>query len=125
MEDEMKTYMVCDGDGYALTDGLQEHEATRVAQSIANHRLESVWLSENDSESMGEEIEPDTSDPIIEARLALADWDVDHASSEEIAQVFEAIYERPADSDDIPVDLIYAAADVLTKDEAERINKVI
>lgn len=56
----MKTYMVCDGNGNALTDGLQEHEAQRVAQQMANSRGKSVWLSANDAENdMGEEIEPE------------------------------------------------------------------
>ena len=54
----MATYMICDGDGYALTDGLQEHECRRVAQAMADDRGESVWLSENDSDDMGEEFEP-------------------------------------------------------------------
>lgn len=62
----MTIYMVCDGDGYALTDGLQEHEAHRMAQSMANDRGERVWLSsyELDADSQpvsnddDEEIEP-------------------------------------------------------------------
>lgn len=54
----MTTYMVCDGDGNACTDGLQEHEAQRAAQSIANRRGESVWLSESGSEDLGDEFEP-------------------------------------------------------------------
>ena len=58
------TYMVCDGDGNALTDGLQEHEALRVAQRIANSRGESVWLSDRESDGMGEEIEPEAADSI-------------------------------------------------------------
>lgn len=54
----MATYMVCDGDGYALTDGLQEHEVRQVAQRMANNRGESVWLSKDNDSGMGEEIEP-------------------------------------------------------------------
>lgn len=60
MEKQMtKTYMVCDGNGNALTDGLQEHEAYTVAQRMANGRGESVWLSAHDDDSMGEEIKPE------------------------------------------------------------------
>lgn len=54
----MTTYTVCDGHGNACTDGLQEHEAARIAQSIANRRGESVWLSESGSDDLGEEVEP-------------------------------------------------------------------
>ena len=53
------TYMVCDGNGNQITDGLQQHEAHRVAKRIANSRGESVWLSENTSPDMGEEIAPE------------------------------------------------------------------
>jgi hypothetical protein len=53
------TYMVCDGNGNQITDGLQEHEARQVAQCIANSRGESVWLSASDSSEMGEEFEPE------------------------------------------------------------------
>jgi hypothetical protein len=52
------TYMVCDEDGYALTDGLQEHDAREVAQRMANERGESVWLSRSGSDGMGDEIVP-------------------------------------------------------------------
>jgi hypothetical protein len=64
MEETTMTYMVCDetGGGHTLRDGLQEHEARHIAQRIANRRAESVWLSESDSEDMGEEIEPTTND---------------------------------------------------------------
>lgn len=54
----MTTSMVCDGNGFAITEGLQEHEARSVAQSIANRRGESVWLVTDDSE---EEIESEQS----------------------------------------------------------------
>ena len=57
-ETEMTTYMVCDGNGNALTDGLQDHEAAQVAQRMANSRSESVWLSESDSDGMGKEFRP-------------------------------------------------------------------
>jgi hypothetical protein len=65
-ETEMATYMVSDGDGNALTDGLQQHEAKRVAHSIANRRCESVWLSKSGSSDTGTEIEPDDLDEIEE-----------------------------------------------------------
>lgn len=123
------TYMVCDADGYALTDGLQDpaicDEAHRVAQSIANRRLESVWLSPSDSDDMGEEIEPDMTNPVVAARIALRDWNVDNAAPAEIAAVFAAIFERPPDEDENAVDLIFAAEEVLSPDEAVRVNKVL
>jgi hypothetical protein len=55
----MTTYMICDGDGNALTDGVQEHEADRIAQNIANRRGQSVWLSPSDSDDIGTEFEPE------------------------------------------------------------------
>ncbi len=51
--------MVCDGNGNALTEGVQEHDARRVAQRIANDQGESVWLSVESDPGMGEEIEPE------------------------------------------------------------------
>jgi hypothetical protein len=54
----MTNYMICDENGNALTDGVQECEARQIAQSMADNRLESVWLSESDSTEMGEEFEP-------------------------------------------------------------------
>jgi len=60
----MANYAIDDGDGYQITTGLQEHEAHRVAQRIANERNESVYLyeegSEEGSETETEEIAPDT-----------------------------------------------------------------
>ena len=123
----MTTYMVCDEDGYALTDGLQGpeicDEARKVAQSIANQRLESVWLSPSDSSELGEEFEPDEDDAVVAARLALREWEPDEATEADIAAVFAAIYERPPEIDEDAVGLIYAAQ--VTADEAARINKVI
>jgi len=56
---QMTIYMVCDDNGNALTNGLQEHEAHRIAQAIADRRGESVWLSANDDpDDSGEEITP-------------------------------------------------------------------
>lgn len=57
-------YMICDEDGDALTDGLQEHEARRVAQIMANERGESVFLSVSGSTDMGEEFEPESDDEV-------------------------------------------------------------
>lgn len=54
----MSMYMICDGDGYALTDGVQEHEAARVAQRIANRLGRSVWLSAEGSDE-SQEVEPE------------------------------------------------------------------
>ena len=120
------TYMVCDGDGYALTDGLQEHEAERVAQSMANDRLESVWLSESDSEDEGEEFAPDERNSVVKARLALAEWEVDEADETEISAVFAAIYDRVPEADDeYPVDLIYAAEKTLDANQAARIIRLL
>lgn len=63
------TYMVCNAEGYAEADGLQEHEARMVAQRIANSKGEPVWLSESDSEEMGEEIAPEyTADDLVLCR---------------------------------------------------------
>lgn len=76
----MSTYMVCNAEGYAETDGLQEHEARMVAQRIANDKGESVWLSQSDSDEMGEEIVPE-----IEAFLGSAD------SRETSDEIMEAI----------------------------------
>jgi hypothetical protein len=121
----MTTYMICDGDGYALTDGLQEHEARRVAQQKANDRLESVWLSESGSEEEGEEFEPNPKDPVVKARMALEEWEPDEAASAEIAQIFVAIYEREPATDEDAASMIYAAKDVITAAEAARLNKVI
>lgn len=58
----MTIYMICDGDGNALSDGLQGYDyAAQVAQRSANERGESVWLSESGSDGMGEEFEPEAS----------------------------------------------------------------
>lgn len=124
------TYMVCDGDGYALTDGLQDHDAARVAQSIANQRLQSVWLSESDSEEMGEEFSPDEDDPIVAARMQLEAWDPDDARDDAgrqstINDVFHAIYERWPESDDDALDEIYAARDSLDADEARGVLYIL
>lgn len=54
----MATYMICDQDGYEITDGLQEQEAAQVAQCIADEQGESVWLSESGSKGMGERFRP-------------------------------------------------------------------
>ena len=40
----MTTYTVLDNDGFPITEGLQAHNAERIAQEIANDREESVSL---------------------------------------------------------------------------------
>lgn len=55
----MTTYMVCDENGNALTAGLQECEAARVAQYMANRLGRSVWLSASDGSEMEEEFSPE------------------------------------------------------------------
>lgn len=92
----MTTYTVCDENGNALTDGLQEHEATRVAQRMANSRGESVWLSESDSDGAGDEIEPEyTADDLVICRSDIGDggWSL-HAPGSTDEQI--ASGERPA-----------------------------
>lgn len=39
-----QNYSIDDGNGNQITAGLQEHNATEVAQRIANERGASVWL---------------------------------------------------------------------------------
>jgi hypothetical protein len=56
----MQTYIVRDKDGNTLADGIQEREASQVAQRIANRLGESVWLSASDSQDRREEFEPTT-----------------------------------------------------------------
>ena len=57
----MANYMICDGNGNAITMGLQEHNARRIAQEIADDRGESVWLSlEGDEGGEEEEFEPES-----------------------------------------------------------------
>ena len=57
------TYGIANQDGHPLTDGLQEHEARQVAQTLANERAEAVELCQHDvgsdqSWGDGEWIEP-------------------------------------------------------------------
>lgn len=120
----MTIYMIRDGNGDALTDGLQDHEAARIAQRMANDRGESVWLSEHSSEDTGEEFRPSTeARNLAKAREALDAWDAE--DDDEIAAVFRAIYERdPGDNDDA-VSGIYAARGVLTIAEAKRVLAVL
>ena len=118
----MTTYMVCDGHGNALTDGLQEYEAESVAQSIANTLGENVWLSASDSEDM-DEFEPEDGNPVGSARAALEDWDSE--DEDEIGEVFAAIYGGAPSDDEDAFSLIFAAVDVLTVDEAKRVLAVL
>ena len=63
--DPEATYGVDDGDGNAITDGLQAHDAEQVAQKIADERGESVYLY--DSRPLTEdEIMDDVARPAIE-----------------------------------------------------------
>ena len=43
----MTTYGIANQDGHPLTDGLDEHEARRIAQNMANERGESVELCQH------------------------------------------------------------------------------
>ena len=62
-------YMVCDGFGDALTHGLQEHEARRVAQRMADRRGESVWLyGPEDTDATAEEFTPANSRTMVKNR---------------------------------------------------------
>jgi hypothetical protein len=61
----MGTYMICDSDGYAMADGLQEREAREIAQGIATRRGESVWLVPSGSDEDGEEIKPEEDQRVI------------------------------------------------------------
>ena len=54
----MTTYMICDQDGYALTDGLQSHEVRQIAQEMASEREEPVWFSQSDASEMGIRVNP-------------------------------------------------------------------
>lgn len=53
----MTTYMIIDGNGDAISDGLQEHNARAIAQAKADDRGEVVWLYADGAES-GEEFRP-------------------------------------------------------------------
>jgi len=61
-------YMICDGNGYALTSGVQEHEIEAMAQSMATQRGESVWVSTmvSDEDDIGNEYEPQTKADVTE-----------------------------------------------------------
>jgi hypothetical protein len=39
-------YMICDGDGNAITDGVQQHEIAGMAQRIADERGETVYVGD-------------------------------------------------------------------------------
>ncbi len=57
---QVNTYMICDGNGDQLCDGLSEDNARAVAQSWADRLDKSVYilLSNDDESSEGEEVEP-------------------------------------------------------------------
>ncbi len=55
----MTTYMILDGDGDKITDGVQEYEAKRMAQEIADQRDETVWIyGPDDTDATAERIDP-------------------------------------------------------------------
>ena len=58
----MMCYVICDEDGHALTDDVQEHEVSQMAQRLANQRGKSVWIYPSDDAgrtALGEEVEPE------------------------------------------------------------------
>lgn len=127
----MITYIIiCNGHDHVLTDMQSVTEAREHAQRIANSQLASVWLSssDSDSEELVEEFAPDEQDARVIARRALRSWEIDDAPSDQLADVFFAIFERlPEEGEDDReiVDLINWAADRLSAPEAARINQVI
>jgi hypothetical protein len=55
-------YVICDEDGHAITDEVQEHEVRQMAQRLANQRSKSVWIYPSDDDgrtALGEEVEPE------------------------------------------------------------------
>lgn len=62
---------------------------------------------------------------VVDANEALDQWEPDEADEDEIAAVFEAIFERAPDKNDDPVSDIYAATPILDAIEAERVTKVL
>ena len=100
----MATYMVVNGEGNTITDGLQDpsvcDEAVIAAQEIADDFLVSVWLVENTSDGEGEEFKPNPQNPVVAARLALRDWEPVNAGDDHI--MFVAVFGRePTDDDEL------------------------
>jgi hypothetical protein len=61
----MMFYVICDEDGHAITDDVQEHEVRQTAQRLANQRGKSVWIYPSDDDgrtALGEEVEPEAED---------------------------------------------------------------
>jgi hypothetical protein len=54
----MSIYMVCDENGDQVCDGLQEHNAERIAQNWANRLGAPVWLYERGDDD-GEKFSPE------------------------------------------------------------------
>jgi hypothetical protein len=102
----MTTYMICDDNGDAITSGLQEHEAARIAQRIANRRSETVFLSTENSDDESEEFSPEyTAEDLVLCRSDTGDggWSL-HApgSTDEQIASGDAPYlvSGPAEMDD-------------------------
>jgi hypothetical protein len=58
----MMFYVICDEDGHAITDDVQEHEVRQMAQRLANQRGKSVWIYPSDDDgrtALGEEVQPE------------------------------------------------------------------
>jgi hypothetical protein len=58
----MMIYLICDEDGHAISDDVQEHEVRQKAQRLANQRRKSVWIYPSDDAgrtALGEEVEPE------------------------------------------------------------------
>lgn len=61
----MMFYVICDEDGHAITDDVQEHEVRQTAQRLANQRGKSVWIYPSDDDgrtALGEEVKPEAED---------------------------------------------------------------
>lgn len=55
----MTTYMIIDGDGDKITDGVQQYAVERIAQRIADQRGEAVWVyGPDDTDATAERIDP-------------------------------------------------------------------
>lgn len=62
----MTTYAVMDGHGNECTTGLQEQNAHRVAQSIADAHGKSVYLYEVGSDEGAQRVDPQNTDEICQ-----------------------------------------------------------
>ena len=62
---------------------------------------------------------------IISAKQYLDELDVDDATTDEIRDVFEAVFERYPDDGEDAYSLLLAAHKVLTEDQAKRVVAVL